>query len=151
MPAASPTPAPPAPDPPAPLVEADGLLATGPRGVVFGPLALRVAPGELLVVAGPGSSGRTSLLLALAGRLRLAGGRAVMAGHALPGAAAAVRRNVAVARADGIVDLDEQWTVGDAIANRALLSGGRAAEPAVRARLAAAGAGSSAPARRCTR
>jgi ABC-type multidrug transport system ATPase subunit len=132
--------APPAPPPPPPVVVADGLLAGGARGVVFGPVSLRVAAGELLAVAGPGGSGRTSLLLALAGRLRTAGGRAVVDGHALDEDAAAVRRSVAVARADAIVDLDEQWTVGDAIANRGVLSGGRAAEAAVRARLAAAGA-----------
>lgn len=144
MSAAEPTPEPP---PPAPIVVADELLATGPWGVVFGPVSLRVAPGELLAVAGPGGSGRTSLLLALAGRLRVAGGRAVVAGHALGDDAAAVRRAVALARADTLLDLDELWTVGEAIANRGVLAGGRALEPAVRARLAGAGAelSSSAP------
>lgn len=109
----------PAPPPP-PVVVADGLLATGPRGVVFGPVSLRVAPGEVVALVGSGGSGRTSLLLALAGRYAVAGGRLVVAGAASP---REVRAAVAVARADALLDLDEVWTVGEAIAQRALLSG----------------------------
>lgn len=99
-----------APPPPPPVLVAEDLLATGPRGVVFGPVSLRVAPGELVALAGPGGTGRTSLLLALAGRFAVAGGRVEAFGA------------VAVARADALLDLDEVWTVGEAIAQRALLA-----------------------------
>lgn len=114
----------PAPPPVEPVVAADGLLATGPRGVVFGPVSLRVAPGEVVALVGPGESGRTALILALAGRFTVAGGRLTVAGATAP---RDVRNAVAVARADTLLDLDEVWTVGEAIAQRALLSG---AEPA---------------------
>jgi ABC-type multidrug transport system ATPase subunit len=107
------------PPPPPPVVVADDLLATGPRGVVFGPVSLRVAPGEVVALVGPGGSGRTSLLLALAGRYAVAGGRVAVAGASTP---REVRAAVAVARADALLDLDEVWTVGEAVAQRALLS-----------------------------
>jgi ABC-type multidrug transport system ATPase subunit len=125
-----------------PLIVADGLLATGPRGPIFGPVTVRVAAGELLAVTGPGGSGRTALLLALAGRLRVAGGRLIVGGRVLEAEAGAIRGLVAVARAGDAVDLDERWTVGEAIAERAVLIGGRpagAVEGAVRARLTNAG------------
>jgi ABC-type multidrug transport system ATPase subunit len=129
---------------PPPLVVADGLMVTGPRGGVFGPVAVRLSPGEVLAVTGPGGSGRTALLLALAGRLRVAAGRLEVGGHALGTEPAAVRDLVAVARAGHAVDLDDLWTVGDAIADRAVLLARRrtvkgALETAVRARLSAAG------------
>jgi ABC-2 type transport system ATP-binding protein len=125
-----------------PLMVADGLLATGPRGRIFGPITVRVAAGELLAVTGPGGSGRTALLLALSGRLRVAGGRLIVGGHVLEAQASAIRSLVAVARAGNAVDLDEFWTVDDAIADRAVLTGDRpagAVEGAVRARLTGAG------------
>jgi ABC-2 type transport system ATP-binding protein len=125
-----------------PLMVADGLLATGPRGRVFGPITVRVAAGELLAVTGPGGSGRTALLLALSGRLRVAGGRLIVGGHPLDIESGAIRSLVAVGRAGDTMDLDEMWTVGEAIANRGVLthvSPAAAVESAVRARLAGAG------------
>lgn len=117
---------------PPPLLTAEALLATGPRGVVFGPVAVTVARGEAVCVAGPGGSGRTALVLALAGRFKLAGGSVVV-----DGAGPDVRRAVAVARAGDALTLDELWTVGDAIAHRGVLAG-RDVEADVRARVARA-------------
>jgi ABC-2 type transport system ATP-binding protein len=127
-----------------PLMVADGLLATGPRGRIFGPVTVGVAAGELLAVTGPGGSGRTALLLALSGRLRVTGGRLIVGGHPLDIESGAVRDLVAVARAGDAVELDELWTVGEAIANRAVLTRRRpvsAVERAVRTRLTGAGSG----------
>ena len=140
-------------EPAPPLMVAEGLLATGPRGRVFGPIAVRVAAGELLAVTGPGGSGRTALLLALSGRLRVAGGRLIVGGHPLDIESGAIRSLVAVARAGDTVDLDELWTVGEAIANRAVLTRrgpAGAVESAVRARLTGAGVDVLRPPR-CTR
>ncbi|WP_445152096.1 ATP-binding cassette domain-containing protein [Baekduia sp. Peel2402] len=95
---------------PPPVLVAEDLLATGSRGVVFGPVSLSVAPGEVVALVGAGATGRTSLLLALAGRFAVAGGRLSVAG------------DVAIARAGNLLELDEVWTVGEAIAQRALLS-----------------------------
>jgi ABC-2 type transport system ATP-binding protein len=132
--ASQPTPSP--PRPPVPALVADELLATGPWGVIFGPVTLAVAHREVLAIVGTGGSGRTSLLLALAGRLRVAGGRVAVD----PGGpdARARRDAVSVVRASDVMDLDERWTVGEAVANRSVLAR-RAVEPAVRGRLAAAG------------
>jgi ABC-2 type transport system ATP-binding protein len=129
--------------PPAPALIADRLLAAGPRGVIVGPVSLAVAPGEVLAIAGAGGSGRTSLLLALAGRLRIAGGRVTVTGGSSGGGACrtytrALRRAVSVGRAGAVMDLDELWTVGDALADRAVLAQ-RPVEPAVRGLLATAG------------
>jgi ABC-2 type transport system ATP-binding protein len=121
---------------------ADGLLATGPRGRIFGPITVGLAAGELLAVTGPGGSGRTALLLALSGRLRVAGGRLIVGGHLLETEPGAIRSLVSVARAGDALDLDEFWTVGEAIANRGVLrhrGPPGAVEGAVRARLTSAG------------
>lgn len=121
---------------------ADALLATGPRGRIFGPVTVSLAAGELLAVTGPGGSGRTALVLALAGRLRVASGKLIVGGHVADTEAGAIRSLVAVARAGDAVDLDEFWTVGDAIADRAVLIGRRpdgAVQAAVRERLTGAG------------
>lgn len=57
---------------------------------VLAPVTASLDPGEVAVCLGPPKA-RTAALLALSGRLRLAGGRARVAGHLLPDAARAVR------------------------------------------------------------
>jgi ABC-2 type transport system ATP-binding protein len=52
----------------APVVSARGLGLRTRRGWVFRGVDLDVHPGELIALTGPSGSGRTSLLLALAGR-----------------------------------------------------------------------------------
>ena len=56
------------------------LVATGVgvrhrRRWIFRDLGVRIEPGEVVAVVGPPGSGRTTALLALAGRLRLAAGK----------------------------------------------------------------------------
>lgn len=53
-----------------PGITARGLSVSGPDGVAFGPLDLDLEAGGLHVVEGPSGSGRTSLLLTLAGRFK---------------------------------------------------------------------------------
>jgi ABC-type multidrug transport system ATPase subunit len=64
------------------IVTADGLGLRTRRGWVFRDVSLAVEPGELLAITGPAGSGRTSLLLALAGHFRTTTGTRRLAGHA---------------------------------------------------------------------
>lgn len=84
-----------------------------------------VAAGQLAVVAGPSGSGRTSLLLALAGRMRLVAGSVAVGGCRLPADAARVRQLVAVARAEPAVGLDDELRVGDIVTERTMIGGPR--------------------------
>jgi RND superfamily putative drug exporter len=71
------------------VLYADGL-SVGPSTEV----ALAALPREVVVVDGAAHTGKTALLLTLGGRMRLAAGRAKVAGRVLPEQAAAVRRVV---------------------------------------------------------
>lgn len=106
-------------------IMADGLGVDGWRGAVFAGVTLHAEPGALVAVAGPGGSGRTSLLLTLAGRMKPAHGSATVAGEPLPQRAGAVRRLVRVARATGAVELQERWTVQESIDLQEVVRGHR--------------------------
>ncbi len=98
------------------------ITARGPLGPAFQAVDLEAEPGSLVAVAGPGGSGRTSLLLALAGRLRLVAGQLTVGGYRLPVRSAAVRRLVAVARARPAIDLDQRLLVRELIVERRLIA-----------------------------
>ncbi|WP_344860570.1 ATP-binding cassette domain-containing protein [Amycolatopsis ultiminotia] len=109
----------------------------GPRGAVFENVDLEVPPGGLLVVQGHGGSGRTALLLALAGRMRFVSGAIRVGGHTLPGAAHRVRKVVGVARAEPAVDWEGRLRVAEVIAERRWI--GRLAQRQIRAALEVVG------------
>lgn len=98
------------------------ITARGPLGPAFQAVDLEAEPGSLVAVAGPGGSGRTSLLLALAGRLRLVAGQLTVGGYRLPVRSAAVRRLVAVARARPAIDLDQRLRVRELMVERCLIA-----------------------------
>lgn len=104
-------------------VEAQHLALAGPRGEVFSGVSFAAQPGELTAIAGPGGSGRTCLLLTLAGRMRPTGGVARVGDHVLPAEAGAVRRLVTVARAGGAVEIEGRWRAREAVALRGVLRG----------------------------
>lgn len=106
-------------------IAAEGLGVDGARGAVFAGVDLDAGPGALVAIAGSGGSGRTSLLLTLAGRMRPSHGRASVGGHELPAAAKAARRLVTVARATGAVELQDRWKVQEAIDLQEVLRGHR--------------------------
>lgn len=106
-------------------ITAEGLGVDGARGAVFAGVSLHAEAGALVAVVGPGGSGRTSLLLTLAGRMRPAHGSATVGGEPLPRRAGAVRRLVRVARATGAVELQERWTVQESIDLQEVLRGHR--------------------------
>nr|WP_300147524.1 MMPL family transporter [Propionicimonas sp.] len=68
----------------------EGLAAAVGERTLFADVALRVEPGEVLVIEGEHAA-RRALLLALAGRVKLTGGTLKVLGHVLPEEAAVVR------------------------------------------------------------
>jgi ABC-2 type transport system ATP-binding protein len=94
------------------------ITARGPLGTAFESVDLEAEPGDLVAVTGPAGSGRSSLLLAVAGRLRLVAGELIVGGHRLPMRSAAVRKLVAVARARPAIDLDQRLRVEELIIER---------------------------------
>ncbi|MEW1750059.1 ATP-binding cassette domain-containing protein [Streptomyces angustmyceticus] len=105
-------------------VVARGASVRGPRGPVFEGVDLDVPAGGLLAAHGPAGSGRTSLLLALAGRMRLSGGTIRVGGHVLPADGRRVRGLVAIARAAPAVDLEGRLRVREVMAERCLTQPG---------------------------
>jgi len=93
---------------------AEGLRLDDVDRPFYADVAFRVPEGGTLVVAGPHRSGRTPLLLTIAGRVHPDAGRLKVAGLPLPVRAGAVRRRVAVARLWGATDAVQ--TVRDALA-----------------------------------
>jgi ABC-type multidrug transport system ATPase subunit len=116
------------------------LSLRGPRGNVYQDVSFQAEPGQLVVLVGENGSGRTSLLLSVAGRMRPTGGEATVAGLPLPRRAAAVRKVVALGPVAGVNDLDGGLTVEEHLTERLLLrSHGRRAHRRVAAALDAAG------------
>lgn len=100
-------------------IEAHGLALEGRRGRVYGPLDLTVEQGSMLLVTGPAGSGRTALLLTLAGRLRPSkGSRLTVLGHELPARARAVQHASSAVGFAGLDDLDEEVSVGATVRER---------------------------------
>ncbi|WP_108999890.1 ATP-binding cassette domain-containing protein [Streptomyces rishiriensis] len=102
-------------------VTADGLGLRGPRGWAFRDVAVDAEPGSLIAIEGPSGSGRTSLLLALTGRMKATEGTATVGGARLPKQLTAVRRIAALAHVPGVTDLEPALTVGEHLRERALL------------------------------
>ncbi|WP_190201376.1 ATP-binding cassette domain-containing protein [Streptomyces djakartensis] len=102
-------------------VAAEGLGLKGPRGWAFRGVSVDAGPGSVVAVEGPSGSGRTCLLLALTGRMKLTEGTATVGEAALPKEMAAVRRVSALAHVPGVTDLDPALTVGEHLRERALL------------------------------
>ncbi|MGW4959130.1 ABC transporter ATP-binding protein [Nonomuraea sp. NPDC004186] len=93
------------------MIVAEGLAIEG----VYPEVSLKVGAGTLTVVAGSAGSGRTSLLLTLAGRMEPTKGALNVAGHA---GRRAIRKAVALALIDGVTDLDRSLTVGEHLRER---------------------------------
>ncbi|MGW5616996.1 ATP-binding cassette domain-containing protein [Streptomyces sp. NPDC003877] len=102
-------------------ITAEGLGIKGPRGWVVRGISLDAEPGSLVAVEGPSGSGRTCLLLALTGRMKVTEGTAEVGGARLPKQLSAVRRVSALAHVPGVTDLDPALTVGEHLRERALL------------------------------
>lgn len=99
---------------------AKNLHLGGPHGPVYGPLDMNVDTGDLVVLQGPQGSGRTSLLLTLAGRMKPSAStvQLTVCGHELPAERATVQRRTAIAGFVGIDDLEPDVTVADVVRER---------------------------------
>lgn len=99
------------------VLEIDGATVSGARGAVFGPLrASSSAP--ITVVLGNRGSGRTSLLLAAAGRMRLDKGTVRVFGVDVSRNASDARRLTGIAGFDAIDLLESEATVAEAVRER---------------------------------
>ncbi|MFF9119758.1 ATP-binding cassette domain-containing protein [Streptomyces massasporeus] len=102
-------------------IVADGLGIKGPRGWAVRGISVDAEPGALIAVEGPSGSGRTCLLLALTGRMKVSEGTAAVGDARLPKQMAAVRGISALAHVPGVTDLDPALTVAEHLRERALL------------------------------
>lgn len=87
------------------LVYAEGLQTSGADHVTTTGLDLAVRPGEILVVQGEPGSGKSALLLTLAGRMAITAGQAKIDGLVLPQQAGVVRRRTAFVNCAEVTDL----------------------------------------------
>ncbi len=99
------------------VIAAHGLRLDAPDGTpIFADVSARVKPGGTLLVAGPHRSGRTALLLALAGRAHLDAGTLKVTGLVASVRARDIRHQVAFARlaraVDPVAQLDEAFATG---------------------------------------
>jgi ABC-type multidrug transport system ATPase subunit len=100
------------------MIEATGLGLRTRQGWVYRNVDLALPTGSLAAIAGPSGSGRTMLLLTLAGRAAPSTGE-LRVSEAF--SRADIRAAVAVARATGAVELDRDLTVGDSRREAGLL------------------------------
>ena len=121
--------APQQPAPPVPVVEAEGLSLVGPEGPVFTDVSLAVLPARATLLVGSSGTGRSTLLLALTGRMRgttgtlRQQGREIRSGRGLKN----LRRATSVARASTFVVPEARLSVAESVSERALLDGVRPA------------------------
>ncbi|MCH4250016.1 MAG: AAA family ATPase [Microbacteriaceae bacterium] len=100
------------------IIHARDLQLTSRRGQVFGPLDLDLGHG-ISVVHGPMGSGRTSLLLTLAGRMRLGSATELtVLGEPLPARSRKVQMRTGIAGFAPLDDLDDSVTVASTIRER---------------------------------
>lgn len=96
------------------LLRANGLALSAARGRVFGPLDIALDTPFTLVV-GDAGTGRTSLLLTLAGRMKPSAGSLEVLGTS---GLRAIQRLGAIAGFSGIDDLEDSVTVSNAVTER---------------------------------
>ena len=104
-----------------PLVVADGLSLASRQGPVFTDLHFSWPESGLVAVVGPNGSGRSSLLLAVVGRMCGLTGRLSVTGLDAIRQPRKVARSTSVARISDLVELEGQLRVAECITERALI------------------------------
>ncbi|MGV9800122.1 ATP-binding cassette domain-containing protein [Mycobacterium sp. NPDC003449] len=95
-----------------PAITARGITMRGPWGPVYGPIDLDIAEGGVTVLRAPSGTGRTALLMTLAGRMRPAGGSLTVFGR---DRAARIFRVAALAGIEELDTVAESVTVRDLV------------------------------------
>jgi ABC-type sugar transport system ATPase subunit len=95
-----------------PAITAGAITMSGPWGPVYGPVDLEIPRGGVTVLVGPAGSGRTALLMTLAGRMKPRGGSLEVLGETR---ASAIFGRSALAGVEAIDDVYESVTVRDLI------------------------------------
>ncbi|MGA9100819.1 MMPL family transporter [Aeromicrobium sp.] len=99
-------------------VSASALTLAGTQGTVYNDVSISLPAGDRLVVHGPSGSGKSALLLTIAGRMPFDTGRLRVNGFLLPQETTAVRKSVALGETRGVNDLEDNLTVDQLIAER---------------------------------
>lgn len=92
------------------------------KTTAFRDVSFSVPVGGLVVVAGEAGAGKTSLLLAVAGRMKPSSGQLEVLGYELPAGGAAVRSAAALAETGAVNPLDDSLTVEQHIAEAITLA-----------------------------
>lgn len=106
-------------------VHARGLELHTRQGAVYAPTTFEAPAGAVSALLGPARSGRTALLLTLAGRMRPTGGDAWIGTMHVARDAVAVREQVALGLFAGVNDLDAALTCGQHLSEASLFTRSR--------------------------
>lgn len=98
-----------------PYISAHGLGLKTYAGFAYRDVDVDVHKGELVAVRGRNGSGKTALLLTLAGRMKQTAGVLTIGGFDLPRQRAKVERHVGLALFSGLNDLQESLTSMNAL------------------------------------
>ncbi len=104
---------------------AAGLGLRGPRGWVYKDVDIDIPAGSLALVLGPEGSGKTSLLLSMAGRMRPTGGTLHVGGIDATRRRSAARRLVGLGEFHQVNEMDDTLTVRDQVMAELALHGRR--------------------------
>jgi len=107
--------------PPGPVLVASGLGLLTKNGWIFQNINLELRSTTVAAIVGPAGTGRSSLLLALTGRMATNTGTLTVAGHSLADKPAAIRAITAVARISTVADLEPGLTVAEAVTEHCLV------------------------------
>lgn len=120
------------PKPPEPALEATGLTLETKRGTLFHDISLTVRPASLAAIVGPSGTGRSSLLLALTGRMGITAGMLAVAGRKLADSASEIRALTSVARIGNTIRPEPALTINESVDESCLLDNVTMAEGRLR-------------------
>lgn len=94
---------------------------SGKQGGVFSGIDLEVPPGAISIIQGPAGSGKTSLLLSIAGRMRVDTGEGHVGELDIRKQSRRVREQVSVGHVAGLTDLENDFTLAQHLAERLIM------------------------------
>lgn len=94
---------------------------SGKQGEVFSGIDLDVPHGSVTIIQGAAGSGKTSLLLSIAGRMRVTSGEGYVGGIDIRRQPRHVREQVSVGHIAGLTDLESDFTLAQHVAERLIM------------------------------